>query len=64
VAMGLENKSLAELEELASDLRMQVASNPNHSTIEKVELEDVERWIKLRRKEAKPGPRSDDDITF
>jgi len=27
------------------------------------ELEDVEGWIKLRRKEAKPGPRSDDDIT-
>ncbi len=29
--------------------------------MEKVELEDVEGWIKLRRKEAKPGPRSDDE---
>jgi hypothetical protein len=62
--MGLENKSLAELEELASNLGMQIARNPNDSTMEKVELEDVEGWIKSRRKEAKPGPRSDNDITF
>ena len=62
--MGLENKSLAELEKLASDLRTQIARNPNHSTMAKVELEDVESWITQRRKEAKPGPRSDDDIRF
>ena len=62
--MGLENKSLAELEQLASDLRKQIAGNTDHSTMEKVELEDVEGWIKLRRREAKPGPRSDDDITL
>jgi len=62
--MSLENKSLAELEALASKLRMQIVRNPNHSTIEKVELEGVEEWITLRRKEAKPGPRSDEDITF
>ncbi len=62
--MSLETKSLAELEQLASNLRKQIARNPGHSTLEKVELEDVEGWIKLRRKEAKPGPRSDDDITF
>jgi len=48
--MSLENKSLAELEELAS--------------MERTELEDVEGWIKLRRMEAKPGPRSDDDVKF
>jgi hypothetical protein len=36
----------------------------NHSTMEKVELEDVQEWITLRRKEAKPGSRSDDDIAF
>jgi len=59
--MSLENKSLAELEKLASDLRTQIARNPNHSTMEKVELEDVEGWIKLRRKEAKPSSRSDDE---
>jgi hypothetical protein len=62
--MGLEDKNLTELEELASNLRMQIARNPDHSTIEKAELEDVEGWIKLRRKEAKPGSRSDDDVTF
>jgi hypothetical protein len=62
--MSLENKSLAELEELASNMRRQIARIPNSSTLEKVELEDVEGWIKLRRKEAKPGPRSDNDITF
>jgi hypothetical protein len=59
--MSLENKRLAELEKLASDLRTQIARNPNHSTMEKVELEDVEGWIKLRRTEAKPGSRSDDE---
>lgn len=59
--MGLENKNLAELEKLASDLRMQIVRNPDHATMEKAELEDVERWIEQRRKEAKPGPRSDDD---
>lgn len=58
--MSLENKSLTELEELASNLRSQIARSPDHSTMEKVELEDVEGWIKLRRKEAKPGSRSDD----
>ena len=52
---------MAELEKLASDLRTQIARNPNHSTMEKVELEDVEGWIKLRRKEAKPSSRSDDE---
>ena len=61
--MSLENKSLAELEELASNLRMQIARDPHHFSMEKVELEDVEGWTKLRREEAKPGPRSDDDIT-
>jgi hypothetical protein len=55
---------LAELEQVASDLRKRIAGNPDHSTMEKVELEDVEGWIKLRRREAKPGPRSDDDITL
>ena len=62
--MGLDSKSLAELEELASDLRRRIARSPNHSGMENVELEDVEGWIKLRRREAKPGPRSDDNITF
>ena len=62
--MSLENKSLPELEQLASNLRLQILRNPDHSTMEKVELEDVDGWIKLRRKEAKPGLRSDNDNTF
>jgi hypothetical protein len=33
--MSLENKSLAELEELASNLRSQIALNPNHTAMEK-----------------------------
>jgi len=33
--MGLENKSLFELEQLASDLGKQIAGNPDHSTMEK-----------------------------
>jgi hypothetical protein len=34
--MSLETKSLAELEELASKLRSQIARNPNHTTMEKL----------------------------
>jgi len=60
--MSLENKSLAELEELASNLRKQITHHPDF-TLEKTELEEVEGWIKLRRMEAKPGPRSDDDTS-
>jgi hypothetical protein len=59
--MSLENKSLAELEELASNLCKQITHHPD-TAMEKTELEDVEGWIKLRRMEAKAGPRSDDDI--
>jgi hypothetical protein len=62
VGMSLENKSLAELEELASNLRKQITHHPDF-TMEKTELEDVEGWIKLRRMEAKPGSRSGDDST-
>jgi hypothetical protein len=57
--MSLENKSLAELEELASNLRSQIARNPDHSAMEKVELEDVQGWLRLRRKEAAGSPSND-----
>ncbi len=57
--MSLENKSLAELEELASNLRSQIALNPNHTAMEKVELEDVQGWLKVRRKEAVGSPSND-----
>jgi len=57
--MSLENKSLAELEELATNLRSQIALNPNHTAMEKVELEDVQGWLKLRGKEAVGSPSND-----
>ncbi len=57
--MSLENKSVTELEELASNLRSQIALNPNHTAMEKVELEDVQGWLKVRRKEAVGSPSND-----
>ena len=57
--MSLENKSLAELEELASNLRSQIALNPNHTAMEKVELEDVQGWLKLRKRKAVGSPSND-----
>ena len=57
--MSLENKSLAELEQLASNLRSQIALNPNHTAMEKVELEDVQGWLRLRGKEAAASPSND-----
>jgi hypothetical protein len=56
--MSLETKSLAELEELASNLREQIARNTNHTAMEKVELEDVQGWLKVRR-EAVGSPSND-----
>jgi hypothetical protein len=52
--MSLENKTLDELEQLAAKLRQQIARNPGHSKIERVELEDVEQWIAARRQERTP----------
>jgi len=60
--VSLENKTLTELEQLAVKLRQQIAHNPEHSKIERVELEDVEQWIHLRRKEA--TSERPDDPTF
>ena len=57
--MSLENKSLAELEELATNLRSQIALNPNHTAMEIVELEDVQSWLRLRGKEAAGLPLND-----
>ena len=49
--MGLETKTLEQLELLASNLREQIALNPKESGLESVELKDVEEWIALRRQE-------------
>jgi hypothetical protein len=48
-----------ELEELASNLRSQIALNPNHAAMEKVELEDVQGWLKRRRRAAGGSPSND-----
>lgn len=49
--MGLDTKSLEELELLAKNLRQQITLHPSHSNLERVELREVEEWIALRRKD-------------
>lgn len=48
--MAYETKNLAELEELATNLRLQIALHPDYE-LERVELKECERWIELRRRE-------------
>ena len=50
--MALDTKTLAELEQLAANLRQQIRINPHHFKLEQVELREVEEWIALRQKEA------------
>ena len=47
--MGLETKSLEELEQLAANLRQQIVLHPEHSRLDSAALKDVEEWIVLRR---------------
>jgi len=49
--MGLDTKSLEELEQLAANLRQQIVLHPEHSRPDSAELKDVEEWIALRRQE-------------
>ena len=49
--MGLEIKTCLNWNSLASDLHKQIAGNTDHSTMEKVELEDVEGWERVTREE-------------
>ena len=48
--MGYQTKTIAELEELATNLRLQIALHPDYE-LEQVELTECERWIELRRRE-------------
>jgi hypothetical protein len=48
--MAYETKTIAELEELARNLRLQITLHPQFE-LEKVELEECERWIEARRRE-------------
>lgn len=49
--MGLDTKSVEELEQLAANLRKQIALHPDHSRLDSAELKDVEEWIAFRRQE-------------
>jgi len=49
--MGLDTKTLEELEQLAANLRQQIVLHPEHSQADSTELKDVEEWIVLRRQE-------------
>ncbi|SRR5712692_7999490 len=53
--MGLETKSLAELEELASNLRKQIALNPDHSAMEKVEWKMLKDGQSYAEKKLSPA---------
>ena len=57
--MSPETKNLVELEELASNLRKHITRSPVHSRMEQILLDDVESWLKLRRKEAVGSPSND-----
>ncbi|MGO9576648.1 MAG: hypothetical protein ACLPTQ_20255 [Terriglobales bacterium] len=48
----LERKTVPELAELRVTLLKRIAANPDHSGLDRVELEDVEGWIALRTREA------------
>ena len=49
--MSLQEKSLQELAELKVTLLKRIQSHPEHSGIERVELEDVQGWIDSRIRE-------------
>jgi hypothetical protein len=53
--MSLQDKTLQELSELKVVLQKRIQANPDHSGLERVELEDVQGWIdsKIRDREHK-----------
>jgi len=64
--MSLGDKTLEELCEIRHGLIQTIRRNPDHCGIERVELEDVEGWIELRRREKERrelGPTFDDIVT-
>jgi len=57
--MSLETKSWRNWKNWLRTWRLQIARNPNHTAMEKVELEDVQSWLRLRGKEAVGSPSND-----
>jgi hypothetical protein len=51
---SLDKMTLAELEDLAAKLKAEIARDPQRMFIAKVELQDVNQSIALRRKEVQP----------
>ncbi len=45
-----DTKTIAELEDMATNLRIQLALHPERE-LERVELKECERWIALRKGE-------------
>jgi hypothetical protein len=54
--MGLDTKTVAELQEIAVNLREQIRRDSNHSSFYKAELKDAEQWISERRGKSQPEP--------
>ena len=49
--MAYDKKTIAELEELATNLHAQIALHPDRN-LSRLQLKECERWIELRRKRA------------
>ena len=48
--VGYETKTITELEELATNLRLQIALHPDYE-LEQMELTECEKWIEVRRRD-------------
>jgi hypothetical protein len=59
--MGLETKTVPELEEIAANLREQIRRDSNHLSFYKAELKDAEQRIGERQRKSPPEPA---DIAF
>jgi hypothetical protein len=53
--MGLETKTVPQLEEIAANLREYMLRNPSHSSFYKEELKDAEQWIEERQGKSSPA---------
>jgi hypothetical protein len=60
--MSLLDKTSIELEQIAEGLRQKIRSNPNHSRIEQVELQDTEQIIRERKSGKLQQPQADEIV--
>jgi hypothetical protein len=59
--MGFDIKTVAELQEIAANLREQIRRDSNHSSFYRAELKDAEQWIGERQGRSQPEP---EDLAF